>query len=59
LFEPFVTSKPPGKGLGLGLMLCDHIVRSFGGRMSARNLAPAGVEFVIEIPVRDAVEGVR
>jgi two-component system C4-dicarboxylate transport sensor histidine kinase DctB len=57
LFEPFVTSKPPGKGLGLGLMLCDHIVRSFGGRMIARNLAPTGVEFVIEIPVRDAAEG--
>jgi two-component system C4-dicarboxylate transport sensor histidine kinase DctB len=56
LFEPFVTSKPPGKGLGLGLMLCDHIVRSFGGRMSARNLAPKGAEFVIEIPVRDAAE---
>jgi two-component system C4-dicarboxylate transport sensor histidine kinase DctB len=58
LFEPFVTSKPPGKGLGLGLMLCDHIVRSFGGVMTARNLAPTGVEFVIEIPVRDAAEGV-
>lgn len=59
LFEPFVTSKPPGKGLGLGLMLCDHIVRSFGGRMCARNLAPKGVEFVIEIPVREAAEGAR
>lgn len=58
LFEPFVTSKPPGKGLGLGLMLCDHIVRSFGGRVTARNLAPTGVEFVIEIPVRDSAEGV-
>ena len=59
LFEPFVTSKPPGKGLGLGLMLCDHIVRSFGGRMRANNLTPGGVEFVIEIPVSDAAEGVK
>jgi two-component system, NtrC family, C4-dicarboxylate transport sensor histidine kinase DctB len=58
LFEPFVTSKPPGKGLGLGLMLCDHIVRSFGGRMSARNLSPTGVEFVMELHVRNASEGV-
>jgi hypothetical protein len=33
-------------------------VRSFGGVMTARNLAPTGVEFVIEIPVRDAAEGV-
>jgi two-component system C4-dicarboxylate transport sensor histidine kinase DctB len=59
LFEPFVTSKPPGKGLGLGLMLCDHIVRSFGGRMRASNLAPGGVEFVIEIPVREAAESAK
>ena len=59
LFEPFVTSKPPGKGLGLGLMLCDHIVRSFGGRMRANNLTAGGVEFVIEIPVSDAAEGVK
>ncbi len=59
LFEPFVTSKPAGKGLGLGLMLCDHIVRSFGGRLSAQNLTPTGAAFLIEIPVHDAAEGAR
>ena len=31
MFEPFVTTKPAGKGLGLGLMLSNHIARTFGG----------------------------
>jgi two-component system C4-dicarboxylate transport sensor histidine kinase DctB len=54
LFEPFVTSKPPGKGLGLGLMISAHIVRGFGGRLQARNLSPAGAEFTIELPCAPA-----
>jgi len=50
LFEPFVTTKPAGKGLGLGLMISAHIVRGFGGSLKARNLAPVGAEFTIELP---------
>jgi two-component system C4-dicarboxylate transport sensor histidine kinase DctB len=53
LFEPFVTSKPPGKGLGLGLMISAHIVRAFGGSMRAGNLAPTGAEFTIELPLHE------
>jgi two-component system C4-dicarboxylate transport sensor histidine kinase DctB len=50
LFEPFVTSKPPGKGLGLGLVISSHIVRAFGGSLQASNLAPTGAQFTIELP---------
>ncbi|WP_280151781.1 ATP-binding protein [Piscinibacter sp. XHJ-5] len=50
LFEPFVTSKPPGKGLGLGLVISAHIVKAFGGSLRASNLAPTGAEFTIELP---------
>ena len=50
LFEPFVTSKPPGKGLGLGLMISSHIVRGYGGSLRASNLAPSGAQFTIELP---------
>lgn len=31
--EPFFTTKPVGKGAGLGLSLCDGIVRRYGGRL--------------------------
>jgi two-component system C4-dicarboxylate transport sensor histidine kinase DctB len=53
MFEPFVTTKPAGKGLGLGLMLSDHIARSFGGELHARNLAQHGAEFIVLIPLAD------
>jgi len=56
MFEPFVTTKPPGKGLGLGLMLSNHIARSFGGELRARNLVPRGAEFVVILPLADAAE---
>jgi two-component system, NtrC family, C4-dicarboxylate transport sensor histidine kinase DctB len=53
MFEPFVTTKPAGKGLGLGLMLSNHIARSFGGELHARNLVPRGAEFVVLLPLAD------
>jgi two-component system C4-dicarboxylate transport sensor histidine kinase DctB len=56
MFEPFVTTKPAGKGLGLGLMLSDHIARSFGGELRARNLVPDGAEFVVILPLADVTE---
>jgi two-component system, NtrC family, C4-dicarboxylate transport sensor histidine kinase DctB len=55
MFEPFVTTKPAGKGLGLGLMLSSHIARTFGGELRARNL-PSGAEFVVILPLADITE---
>lgn len=51
MFEPFVTTKPAGKGLGLGLMLSNHIAHSFGGELRARNLTPCGAEFAVTLPL--------
>jgi len=50
LFEPFVTSKPAGRGLGLGLVISSHIIRSFGGTLAACNLDPSGVACLIRLP---------
>ncbi|GLR93486.1 sensor histidine kinase [Bradyrhizobium liaoningense] len=55
MFEPFVTTKPAGKGLGLGLMLSNHIARSFGGALHGRNL-PDGAEFVVILPLAEMTE---
>lgn len=57
MFEPFVTTKPAGKGLGLGLMLSNHIARSFGGELHGRNL-PSGAEFVVILPLAELTEAV-
>jgi signal transduction histidine kinase len=40
LFEPFVTTKP--EGLGLGLSISRTIVAAHGGRMWAQNNADRG-----------------
>jgi signal transduction histidine kinase len=34
LFEPFVTSKEPGQGTGLGLWMVFNLVQQFGGEVS-------------------------
>jgi two-component system C4-dicarboxylate transport sensor histidine kinase DctB len=54
LFEPFATSKPPGAGLGLGLMISRRIVRSFGGELAADHNVPGGACFCIDLPAAPA-----
>ena len=51
LFEPFVTTKPAGTGLGLGLVISAQLVRAFGGTLRASNRAAGGACFFVELPV--------
>jgi PAS domain S-box-containing protein len=56
LFESFVTTKPRGKGTGLGLRICRRIVEEMGGSISAGNRAGRGACFEILLPAAPAVE---
>jgi two-component system sensor kinase FixL len=48
LFQPFVTSK--ATGLGLGLSICRELVEAHEGRLSASPGATGGTVFVITLP---------
>ncbi len=50
LFEPFVTTKPAGSGLGLGLVLCAQLVRAMNGGLRADNREGGGAYFVVDLP---------
>jgi len=49
IFEPFVTTKKTG--LGLGLAVCSTIIRSHHGRLIAENLPSGGASFSFELPI--------
>jgi two-component system sensor kinase FixL len=48
LFEPFITTKP--NGLGLGLAICRTIVKRRGGEISACNGPSGGTMFLVNFP---------
>jgi signal transduction histidine kinase len=48
-FDPFYTTKPVGKGPGLGLSICYGLVKEHGGEIRAENLQPGAV-VIIELP---------
>jgi two-component system NtrC family sensor kinase len=49
--EPFFTTKAPGKGAGLGLSICEDIVRSHHGKMEMESQAGKGSTFRVHLPV--------
>jgi two-component system sensor kinase FixL len=48
VFEPFVTTKPDG--MGLGLSVCKTIVKSHGGRIWAQKNDGPGASFHVALP---------
>lgn len=51
LFQPFVTTKE--KGMGVGLTICQSIIESHGGRIWAEETQPAGTAFRFQLPVEE------
>ena len=52
LFEPFVTGKP--EGIGLGLAVARHAAEAHGGRIAWRR-ADGRTIFRVELPIRSGV----
>jgi nitrogen fixation/metabolism regulation signal transduction histidine kinase len=52
VFEPYVTTKP--KGTGLGLVIVKKIVEEHGGEVTIANVAPRGARVTILLPTAAA-----
>ena len=51
LFEPFYTTKPPGRGnVGLGLSLSRDVVHGQGGTLEAESREGEGTTFTVTLP---------
>ncbi len=50
IFEPFYTTKEPGKGTGLGLPICRQIAREHGGDVRVESRLGRGTVFRLDFP---------
>jgi len=50
LFKAFFTTKPSGKGTGLGLVTCKTIVHQSGGHIAVRSAPGVGTTFHVYLP---------
>ena len=51
LFTPFITTKPSGVGLGLGLSICSSIMHAHHGRITVGSAPTGGARFMLSFPV--------
>ena len=51
IFTPFFTTKPAGKGTGLGLNIIQKIIGKYGGTINCRSSDGQGASFIISLPL--------
>ncbi|HET7502398.1 MAG TPA: ATP-binding protein [Kofleriaceae bacterium] len=55
--EPFFTTKPPGRGMGLGLFLARAVIEAVGGTLHIHSRAGAGTEVRVTLPTDVSLPG--
>jgi signal transduction histidine kinase len=57
VFDPFYTTRDVGEGMGMGLSVCQTIVRNHGGELSVRSEPGEWTEFVFDLALAEAEAG--
>ncbi|MET0551760.1 MAG: ATP-binding protein [Vicinamibacteria bacterium] len=53
VFTPFFTTKPPGRGTGLGLAVCHGLVTAHGGRIELQSEIGRGTRVSVVLPMTE------
>jgi two-component system NtrC family sensor kinase len=50
IFDPFYTTKRPGRGTGLGLSICKSVLKEHNGTVEVANAPDGGAVFTVTLP---------
>jgi two-component system C4-dicarboxylate transport sensor histidine kinase DctB len=57
IFNPFFTTKSPGKGMGLGMAITFNFIEQLGGKIEFKSELNQGSQFKINMPVKQITCG--
>jgi signal transduction histidine kinase len=55
IFEPFFSTKPAGRGTGLGLSVVRNIIYAHGGQISFQTRPGSGTTVLVTLPINHLV----
>jgi PAS domain S-box-containing protein len=55
IFDPFYTTKRPGRGTGLGLSICKSVMKEHNGSVEAANAPGGGAVFTVILPAATSI----
>jgi PAS domain S-box-containing protein len=55
IFDPFYTTKRPGRGTGLGLSICKSVMKEHNGAIDAANAPGGGAVFTLTLPAANSL----
>jgi PAS domain S-box-containing protein len=58
IFDPFYTTKRPGRGTGLGLSICKSVMKEHNGTVEAANAPGGGAAFTVSLPAASSLNPV-
>jgi len=51
IFDPFYTTRRPGRGTGLGLSICKAVLKEHSGNIEATSAPGGGAVFTVSLPI--------